>query len=210
MKKKTCFVCQKESGICSCTGCKKLFCRKDFNDHCQWLSGELEKVIEDRDQLQERMNNKEKIFGFRSSLLTQIDQWENDTLEKVDRAADRTRHYIVQVLDEKEKKMENDFKNFTMQLRDRQNMQNINENDLTDLKNKIHLLEELFEQLTDSSSLMIHTEKSGQIDWTLLIYADEKSAHDIKVFFQNFKINRIGAHNYKYYLDASALSVCRC
>lgn len=198
MRKEKCSVCQKESGVCTCTGCKRLFCRQDFNDHCQWLSTEFEKIIEDRDQLQERMNNKEKLMEFRSYLLTQIDQWKNVTVEKVNRATVRTRHHIVQLLNEKEKNMKSESENVTQQLRDRQCIQNIDENDLRDFRNKINKLEKLFKQLTDSSSRMIHTEESEQINWALIIYADDEPEHDEKVCFHNLKMNKILVHYCKY------------
>lgn len=209
-KKATCSVCRKESGICTCTGCKNIFCEKDFSSHRQWLSGEFETIIEDRNLLQEQMNNKDKFAKFRLNLLTQIDQWESVTSKKLYRAAERTRHYIVHFLNEKERSLENEFKNLTKQLSDSQYMRNIDENDLAVLKNKIDLLENLFEQLSGSSILTIHTEKSEQIDWAIIIYADEKSVDDSQVFIRNLEIHKISAYNYKYYLDLCFMFLCRC
>lgn len=186
LKHNMCSVCQKEAGICNCAGCKAFFCTKDFTDHRQWLSGEFEKVIEDRNQFQEEMNDRKQVTQFQRILLSQIDQWQNVTIEKVRHVAEKTRRQLLQLLNDKIKDVENEFNNVTKQLRDLQEMENFVEDDLADQKDKIHKLENQFQQITELPSITINDKQSEQIDWRLAIYAVDMSdrEYDNKVNYQ--------------------------
>jgi chromosome segregation ATPase len=181
LKHNVCSVCQKGAGICNCAGCKAFFCTKDFMEHRQRLSGEFEQVVEDRNQLQEEMTERKQFTHLQTSLLSQIDQWENVTIEKVHYAAENTRHQVIQLLNDKIKDIENELDNVTKQLRDLQAMDNFVENDLAYLKDNVNKLEKNFRQITEPPSVKLQEEHSEQIEWTSVIYADDKCARDDKV-----------------------------
>jgi len=180
-KQNPCSVCQKEAGICNCAGCKAFFCTKDFMDHRQWLSGEFEKVVEARNHLLQELSEKDQINHLQTTLCSQIDQWEKITLEKVRCAAKKTRDDVIQLLNDKINGVENEFDNVTKQLRALEEMKNFVEDDLTYLNNNIHKLEKQLRQITEHPSVTLNKEENDQIEWTSVIYATDKCAHDKKV-----------------------------
>ena len=134
LKHEMCSICRKETGICNCVGCKAFFCANDFQNHRQWLSEEFEKIIEDRNQLQEQMSNKELIVKLRLELCDEINQWKNLIIRKVCCAADNAHHQVIHQLDNKQKNLEDEFNCITKQLRNFQEKQDFVENNFTDLK----------------------------------------------------------------------------
>ena len=55
-KPQSCLKCEKSQGQVTCGECGQCFCVKHLLEHRQDLSGELEKCIIERDQLQENLD----------------------------------------------------------------------------------------------------------------------------------------------------------
>jgi septal ring factor EnvC (AmiA/AmiB activator) len=185
-KQNLCSVCQKEAGICNCAGCKAFFCTKDFIDHRQWLSGEFEKVVEARNHLLQELSEKDQINHLQTALCSEIDQWEKVTLEKVRYAAKKTRDDVIQLLNDKINDIENEFNNVTKQLRAFEEMKNFVEDDLTNLNKNIDKLGKQLRQIIEHPSVTLNKEQNDQIEWTSVIYANDKYAHDKKVIVLKF------------------------
>lgn len=146
--------------------------------HRQQLSIEFEKLIEIRNELHQQMSEKREVVQLRLSLLSQIDEWQNTTIEKVHRTAAKTRDQMVQLLDDKLNDVDNEFDYITKQLRDLQQMENFVENDLSHLNNHISQLQKKFRQITELPSVKLNKQQSEQIDWMCIIFADDKCDYD--------------------------------
>jgi chromosome segregation ATPase len=173
-QKNSCSVCTKEPGICNCAGCKAFFCTKDFMDHRQWLSGELEEMVEIRNHFREEVSDRSKLEGVRAALFVEINRWEDDTIKKVRCIAEKTRCQANKLLDDKVRDIENELNDVTEQLRKLQEENNFVEDDLARILKDMDKLKEQFKQFTEPNSVKICKEKSEQIEWTSLIHVDKE------------------------------------
>ncbi|CAF4454664.1 unnamed protein product, partial [Didymodactylos carnosus] len=100
---KKCDICQKYAGILSCAGCEQMFCRKDFNEHRQQLSTQLNLVISDADLLKE--NIEQTCDATTSKVFDEIEKWEMEWMKKVKMAADRAREEVRDIVAEPKKQL---------------------------------------------------------------------------------------------------------
>lgn len=94
-EKPPCATCAcKSLGILKCEGCLQIFCRKHINEHRDMLSQQLDEIVVQHDTLQQMIINKYDQEDNHYSLLNQIDQWEKDSIIKIQQTAEETRQQI--------------------------------------------------------------------------------------------------------------------
>ena len=169
-----CFKCNKEPGLMPCTGCEKYFCWKDFKIHREEMFVELDKIVEERNHLQEALNNERPRNDETSPLLEQIDQWQRSTIAKVKQVAAQVRQQTVELLNRKQAKISEEFKSFSQELVKLRESENYVEHDLRRLKQKIGQFKQDIKQSTQPATIVLHTDQSDQIHWESLIYVEEK------------------------------------
>jgi hypothetical protein len=86
-KKATCSTCDKEKGGVRCEGCSKIFCLNHFDGHRQELSTQLDEIEVTRDLFRQTLTEK-MADPQKHALIEQIDEWENDSINKIRQAAD--------------------------------------------------------------------------------------------------------------------------
>ena len=157
-----------------CTGCEKYFCWKDFETHRNDMFVELDKIVEERNRLQEALNNEIPRNDETSPLLEQIDQWQRSTIAKVKQVAAQVRQQTVELLNRKQAKISEEFKSFSQELVKLRESENYVEHDLGRLKQKIDQFKQDIKQSTQPATMVLHTDQSDQIHWESLIYVEEK------------------------------------
>jgi hypothetical protein len=95
---KQCSACKTELGLVHCTGCDGYFCRKDFAIHCQGIFAGMDKIIEERNHVQDEINNRAQDNSQKNPLMDQIDKWQDITIEKVKQVAAQVRQEALQLL----------------------------------------------------------------------------------------------------------------
>ena len=170
-----CSNCEKGVGICFCTGCKKYFCKKDFNNHREILNNELYGFIEDRNTLQEKLNKATQPKDIHSPLLLQIDEWQKATIENVKQAAEQARQHVMQILSSKKIKIISEFEKFSQDLIDLKETEDFVEPDLRRLRQTINQLDQDLKQLTEPPAIELHVEESEKVAWNRLIYVTDKT-----------------------------------
>jgi hypothetical protein len=94
-----CATCgDKNAGIFRCEGCLAVFCRKHSNEHRDLLSQQLNEIIHDHDTLQQSILEKKSQNGYGHHLITQIDKWEKNSIEKIHQTAEEVRQRIEELL----------------------------------------------------------------------------------------------------------------
>ena len=94
--KTSCAVCENKdiSGIFKCEGCSQTFCLKHTNEHRQYLRHQLDEIIFEHDSIFNAFDESQQ----ESSLLFgQIDQWEKDSIIKIQQAAHDARIELQQM-----------------------------------------------------------------------------------------------------------------
>ena len=82
-------------GIFKCQGCSNVFCRKHASEHRDTLSQQLDEIVHEHDQLHQLINQENNI---NHPLMNQINQWEQNSIEKIQKLAQTIRQEIVQYI----------------------------------------------------------------------------------------------------------------
>ncbi|CAF1236552.1 unnamed protein product [Adineta steineri] len=158
--KTPCFTCNKEKITFPCEGCSKRFCLLHLTEHQQILNEELNHIINDYDQFKQRINE-QKQNPQNHSLIKQINQWERDSIEKIQQKAQNCRENLIQssqtFIDDIEKK----FKDLSEQIKQIHSEDEFNEINLNYLKNQ---LIEIKEELNNSSNISIQQDSQSFIN----------------------------------------------
>jgi chromosome segregation ATPase len=173
-------MCDKGQGTCLCAGCKKHFCFKDFKSHRDMLFNEIEGIIENRNDLQEKINKASQHKDARSPLFAEIDTWQTITIEKVKAAAEQARQQAMKILNSKRTEIKTQFETLSQELIQRKDSENFVEDDIARLKKKIQHLNTDLKSLIQPPAIELHTEQSDQITWNRVIYVENKSVNIAK------------------------------
>jgi len=170
-----CSVCPKGAGTCFCPGCKAYFCDDDFKDHRATLVNKLMGLTGDRDTLQDKINKANSKKQYDSSLLSQIDEWQKNTIKKVEEAADQARQHVIEIIDSKRDEITSQFQAMSRELAKLADTKGVVEQDLTRLKQQIDQLNNDLEQLFKPLVIELNVKQSEDIVWDRMIYLKEKS-----------------------------------
>jgi chromosome segregation ATPase len=174
-KPNRCSTCQKQPGTMHCIGCDAYFCVKDFRGHREMLFTEMDGVVEERNNIQEKINKATHKNDSNSSLVAEINKWEKATIEQVKQVAEGARQQAIQLLNSKRIKITDEFKSFSEELADLKESENFVEQNLASLKQKIRQFHQDLTQLTQPVTIELNTKESDRIQWNRLIYVQEKS-----------------------------------
>jgi hypothetical protein len=167
-------MCNKELGPMHCTGCDKCFCWKDLKTHREGMFAEMDRIVEERNRLQDVINDGIQPNDQQSPLIEQIDQWQHITIEKVKQVATQAREQAIQLLNFKRMKINTEFKSFSQELAHLKESENYAEHELTRLNKMIDQFKQDLTQSAQPTAIEVHTEQSDRINWDSLIYVKEK------------------------------------
>jgi hypothetical protein len=152
-----CFTCKNEPGIFTCEGCSQRFGRDCLPKHLDKLDTDLEQLKNDHDQFRETLNrqkqNPNEYSIIKDSIIKEIDQWEEDSINKIKHTANECREQVINHINneyfiEIEKKL-NDIAKQLEAIRGKNQFNEINLNRLTENLNKLK------EELANPSSIKI-------------------------------------------------------
>jgi len=148
---------------------------KDLKNHHGKLLNDLDVLAEDRNGLQEKINQATQQNPHPNRLLSQIDEWEKAIIEKVKHAADQARQQVTTILNARRSTILSKFETFLKDLIHMKETEEFVHDDLTRLRGMIQDLNQDLEQLAHLSSIELRTEQSNQVVWNRLIYVEQKS-----------------------------------
>ena len=128
-----------------------LFCIEDFGKHRQWIERELESLVQTRNIFQDEVNKREQLNSIQTTLLCQIDEWQNDIRKKVDQSADEARKQVKDLLLEKLNGIEKELEELTKKIQTLQKAKNYLEKDIESIKQLFDVLREKFNQINHGS-----------------------------------------------------------
>lgn len=89
-----CSTCHKGNGLLICEGCLEPFCYTHVADHRQELNKQLEDVETSCNLIRQALNE-QTTDSKNHPLIQQINRWEQESIERIRRAADDARQSIV-------------------------------------------------------------------------------------------------------------------
>ncbi|CAF1328783.1 unnamed protein product [Adineta steineri] len=134
--KTQCFTCNKEKITYSCEGCSQRFCFTDLAEHKQILNDELNHIINDYDQFKQTINE-QKQNPQNHSLIKQINQWETNSIEKVQQKAKECREIVIKSSQRFINDIEIKFNDLSEQIQQLQKENDFNEINLNYLTNQL-------------------------------------------------------------------------
>ena len=165
-----------------------MFCPSHFNDHRRQLSAQLESIKENCNQV--AMKTQETIQTQRngSSLLSQIDEWERSSIEKVARAADNARQQAIQLMRRKKTEIIEGLNIVNGEIRTRQGADDYFEQDLERLKKAVNQIHTDLDQFI-RRPIELNVKRNDQSEWNNLISINH---HSIGGGTRNFQEPVIG------------------
>ncbi|CAF0882836.1 unnamed protein product [Adineta steineri] len=140
-----CSVCNKGNTTYLCRGCSKDFCFQHLTEHRQILHRQLDEIINDHDQFQQTIIQ-QKQNPPNSSLLQQINEWEKNSIEKIQQTAQQCRETLMKLTQKSINDIEKKFTGLSQKLKETREENEFNEIDLDHLQLKLTQVTEEFLQ----------------------------------------------------------------
>ena len=169
--KKQCVTCNKSGGIMICDGCQQTFCGKHVSEHRQELGRQLDNIMQEHDLFQHELG-KESLFK-ENPLSKKIDQWEKESIAKIQAAAENARKSLQDLLEQSKEKVSKECPEITKNLRSAREADDFSENDLAMWKKQ---LEKLQLEITSPPSARLVYDKRAPIH--LIKLETEKSSNN--------------------------------
>jgi hypothetical protein len=165
-----CVKCEKEKATLKCSGCSEDFCYSHITDHRQELNQQLDEIEVNRDLFRQTFTE-QKTNPKNHSLIKQINKWEEDSIEKIQKTAEHCRQLVIQHLTEHTNQIEINLAKLTDELK--QTRQD-NDFDEIDLRNFIQKLEQLTEDLANPSNVSIRNDYLSLVNKISVIVPSRK------------------------------------
>jgi DNA repair exonuclease SbcCD ATPase subunit len=145
-----CLNCQNKEDTYKCPGCSQDFCFKHLTKHRQTLSQEFDKIENDHDSfLQTFIQHKEDLTKY--PLIKQIDEWEEDSINKIKETAEEYRQFLINNKNKYIILIENRLSDLTEKLKRTRQEDEFNEKHLNKFESKLKKLEEELHKLSNAS-----------------------------------------------------------
>ncbi|CAF4019525.1 unnamed protein product [Adineta steineri] len=148
--KTQCSVCNKENNTYNCKKCSNEFCLPHFTEHRQRIEAQLEAIINDHDQFQQTIIQ-QKRNPHNSSLIEQINQWETNSIEKIQQTAQQCRETLMKLTQKLINNVERQFIELSKKLKEIRQKNEFNEIDLNNFQLKLTQITEEFVQPSNIS-----------------------------------------------------------
>ena len=164
--KKPCAKCSKGGGVTTCDGCQQSFCTKHFVEHRHELSERMNNINQDHSLFRQDMCKEIP----KHSLLTRIDTWERESINKIQAVAETARTDLRELLDRTKNDMKISVEKMTNELQSCQQSDDFTENDL---KRWTEQLRELRRKLDNPATIFIGNEDDTKSSIRLIRISDK-------------------------------------
>ncbi|CAF3884265.1 unnamed protein product, partial [Adineta steineri] len=145
-----CSICNKGNTTYICRGCSKDFCFQHLTEHRQILQRQLDEIINDHDQFRQTIIE-HKQDSLNSSVIQQINQWEKNSMEKIQQTAQQCREKVIKLTQKSINDIEKKFIELSQKLKEIREENEFNEIDLYHFQLKLTQITEEFLQPSNIS-----------------------------------------------------------
>jgi uncharacterized phage infection (PIP) family protein YhgE len=170
-----CVTCGTRKIAYKCEGCSQYFCIIHLPDHHQAFSKELDEIKDKSNLFRETLIEQRK-NPHKHSLIQQINQWEEDSIHKIQQTAEEARQVLLEHTGENINEIEIKLTRLTDELKQTREENDFNEINLNEFKQK---LEQLEEQLNKPSNISIRQDFSLFIMKISVLTTPSKSSMNI-------------------------------
>ncbi|CAF0939718.1 unnamed protein product [Rotaria sordida] len=167
--KKSCVQCCKGGGVTTCDGCQQSFCIKHIIEHRQELAIQLDNVGQDhdlfrRDLMQENLAH---------SLFIRIDEWEQESINKIQITAAIARSDLQHVIDQTKSELKISIDKITNEMQSCRELDDFTEIDLLRWTQELKELRKLLE--TKMSMQFVEDENTSNSIHMIKVYKQQSS-----------------------------------
>ncbi|CAF0740239.1 unnamed protein product [Adineta ricciae] len=155
-----CITCDKEKRTVRCEGCLQLFCYDHLTDHRQELNKQLHHIELNLAVFRQTLNE-QTTHPHIHSLIKEINKWEEDSIQIIQKKANDCRQVIFQHRNEHFSSVEMSLSRLSEQVKDIHQENDFNEIDLEQFN---HRLKQLAQELEKISTVSIQREDTSFID----------------------------------------------
>jgi len=155
--KSLCSICEKQTRTFSCKGCSKEFCRNDFTKHFDTLDKQLDQITNEHNDIIQKISI-HKTNPDRSPLLDKINEWEQNSIEKIRHIAREYRNKLIKGAKRSIGQVESELQHVGKKIKQIRDENDFNEIDLQQCQEKLKQLEQ---QLANPPNTII--EKSMEL-----------------------------------------------
>ena len=167
----TCFSCHKTREIYICKACSKQFCFDCLSKHRTNIQEQFDLLQNDHDQIRQQINEL-KVNSTKHSSIEIIDQWEQESINKIKQNADLCRSQWMNYLTRYFSRMEQRLNHLAEQIKQVQRENQFNETDLNSFKQRLTKLEE---ELNQPTSVAIKQQSTAFINKISLRFPSGKT-----------------------------------
>ncbi|CAF0863646.1 unnamed protein product [Adineta steineri] len=186
-----CSICNKENTTYICRGCSKDFCFQHLTEHRQILHRQLDEIINDHDQFQQTIIQ-QKQNPLNSLLIQQINEWEKNSIEKIQQTAEECRETVMNLTQKLLNDVEKKFIELSKKLKEIREENEFNEIDLNNFQLK---LTRITEELLTPANISIEGDSQEFIK-KISITSSFEEIETKKNQFQQFAITVAGGNRY--------------
>jgi hypothetical protein len=148
--KTLCLICNDETKKITyfCKGCSNEYCYEHLGEHRHQLNNQLEFLINNYNQFQQELNEQKP----NSSLIEKINEWENESIEKIQQRAKECRTMVIKYTKIETNQIQKKFCQLIQQLKQIEKENQFNEIDLNQIQNQ---LKQMTEEFLDPSKISI-------------------------------------------------------
>ncbi|CAF0779206.1 unnamed protein product [Adineta steineri] len=191
-----CSICNKGNTTYICRGCSKDFCFQHLTEHRQILQRQLDEIINDHDQFRQTIIE-HKQDSLNSSVIQQINQWEKNSMEKIQQTAQQCREKVIKLTQKSINDIEKKFIELSQKLKEIREENEFNEIDLYHFQLK---LTQITEEFLQPSNISIRQDSKEFINKISVISPFEQ-IQTKKNNFQQFAITVAGGNSGGYGLN---------
>ena len=135
----------------------------------------LDELMGDCNGLQQKIKEIGSQKRSNGSLLSRIDAWQEETIQKVKQAAQDARQQVSKIMNPEQEKITTQLQTLSQEMKQLGETGDVLEQDLSELKQKIGRLHKDLEKLPQLPTVELNTNQSEQITWHRMIYVEDKS-----------------------------------
>jgi hypothetical protein len=170
--KKTCAKCNKGAGTAMCHGCQQSFCTKHFIEHRQELSQQMDNIGQEHDVLRKDLTHEQSTHP----LLTRINQWEQESIIKIQTAAESARTDLQQLLNKAKNSLKTLVSKMTGELQSSRDSDDYTE---LDIKKWTDQLQKLRAMLDSPTNINVDYENDTRTMVRLIKVTDQRSSDSL-------------------------------
>jgi len=182
--RKPCAKCNHGKGVAACNGCQKIFCVNHFTEHREEISKSMDNVSQEHDLFQADLCQE----NFEHPFLSHIDNWEQESIKKIQIAAQTARVKLQEIYNRKKDEAKSSMEKLTNELKLSRECEDYTETSISKWTEKLKTLQETFK---DWSTVNMENDGHAESIIHLIKICDQQEQQSLSIVQSPEQFGRI-------------------